>query len=140
ARLGMAVADHQTPPGPVTLTGELGHITVDLGLEGAGHHPPGAVEDNLIERRTHLRAGPTIGHYCQHRRSFLAGASTPAFSFWFNEEGTSRPQTGDRSTGSGHTSRHPPACLCTGRRRGRSDVPRWDPGANRRPPRAVRGT
>jgi hypothetical protein len=26
-------------------------------------------------------------------------------SFWFNEEGTSRPRTNRRSTGSGHTSR-----------------------------------
>ena len=45
-----------------------------------------------------------IGHYSQHRRSFLAGVPTPASSFWFNEEGTSRPRTDGRSTSSGHTS------------------------------------
>src|SRR4051794_37166070 len=41
-------------------------------------HPAGTVEDNLIERRTHLNAVVVIGDYSQHRRSFLTGAPTPA--------------------------------------------------------------
>jgi hypothetical protein len=51
--------------------------TRPFGLEGGRQHPAGTVEDDLIERRTHLSAALVIGHYSQHRRSFLAGAPTP---------------------------------------------------------------
>src|SRR5271165_45671 len=37
--------------------------------------------------------------------SFLAGVRPPASSNWFNEEGTPRPRSGGRSTGSGYNSR-----------------------------------
>ncbi|MGQ0618073.1 MAG: hypothetical protein ACT4PW_13980, partial [Acidimicrobiia bacterium] len=51
---------------------------VSFGLERRGQHAPRTVEDDLIERSAHLRAGVVIGHYSEHRRSFLAGAPTPA--------------------------------------------------------------
>jgi hypothetical protein len=51
---------------------------VSLGLKRRGQHPPRAVQVDLIQRRPHLRAGVVIGHYSQHRRSFLAGAPTQA--------------------------------------------------------------
>ena len=65
-------------PSLVTLAGQPGDVGVHLGLQSGGQHPPGTIEDDLIERRTHLRAGLLIGHYSQHRRSFLAGVPTPA--------------------------------------------------------------
>ena len=62
----------------VTLTGQPGDVGIHFGLERGRQHPAGTIEDNLIERRTHLAAALVVGHYSQHRRSFLAGAPTPA--------------------------------------------------------------
>jgi hypothetical protein len=78
AGLGVAVADHQAPASLVQLTRQTGDVVVGLDLERGSQHPPGALQNDLIQRRPHLHAGVVIGHYSQHRRSFLAGAPTPA--------------------------------------------------------------
>jgi hypothetical protein len=88
----------------VDLVDQPGDVVIDLSLESNSQHPPGALTNDLIKPDTHLRAGIVITHYSQHRRSFLAGASTPASLVWFNEEGTPRPRTDGRSTGSGYNS------------------------------------
>jgi hypothetical protein len=80
SRLSMAVAHHQSPAPFVSLVGQPSDVGVHLGLEGGGEHPPGTVEDDLVERRAHLRPGVVIGHYSQHRRPFLTGAPTPVAS------------------------------------------------------------
>jgi len=62
----------------VALVGQRGDVGVYFGFEGSRQHPAGTIQDDLIEHRTHVGTALVIGHYCQHRRSFLAGAPTPA--------------------------------------------------------------
>src|SRR5439155_2788144 len=47
----------------------------------SGGHPRG----NLVQRHRQLLASGLIGHYSQHRRSFLAGVAPPAPSRWAQE-------------------------------------------------------
>ena len=103
ARLGVAVTDHQTTPPIVSLVGQSGDVRVHLRLQRGGQHPPRPLGADLIDGRAQLRAAVVVGHYSQHRRSFLAGVAAPT-TRWLNEEGTPRPQAGGRSTTSGHTS------------------------------------
>jgi hypothetical protein len=74
----MPVTHHQPVAALVALTSQPDDVRVHLRLERRRQHPAGTIKNNLIERRTHLRAALTIGHYSQHRRSFLTGAPTPA--------------------------------------------------------------
>jgi hypothetical protein len=78
ARLGVAVADYEAPAALIELARQPGDVVVGFGLERGGQHAPGTVEDDSIERTARLRPGVVIAHYSQHRRSFLAGAPTPA--------------------------------------------------------------
>ena len=78
ARLGPTVAHHQAMAALIALAGQPGDVGVHFHLEGSRQHPAGTIQDDLIERRDHLCPGVVIGHYCQHRRSFLTGAPTPA--------------------------------------------------------------
>jgi len=82
ACLGVAVAGHQTATSIIELVDEGGHVTFDLGLEGGHQHPAGALPDDLIEPAREFRVGVVVSQYSQHRRSFLAGVSPPANSFW----------------------------------------------------------
>ncbi len=66
----------------VELVDEGGHVAFDLGLEGrrraSGGLPPG-------RSRRAQRTAPrwiVVSQYSQHRRSYLAGVSPPANSFW----------------------------------------------------------
>jgi hypothetical protein len=45
----------------VALAGELGDVGVDLGLQGLGQHPPGALADELVDQRHPVRAAGVIG-------------------------------------------------------------------------------
>jgi hypothetical protein len=45
------VAHHQPPPALIMLTGELGDVGVNLGLQGLGQHPPSALADDLVDQR-----------------------------------------------------------------------------------------
>lgn len=65
----VAVADHQALAPLITLVGELGHVLVDLGLQGGGQHPAGALADDVLDQGA--SPGRSIGvHYAQHGRAF----------------------------------------------------------------------
>ena len=51
ALAGVAVAHHQPPATLVTLAGVGGQVVVDLGLQGGGQHPPGALTGQLVQIR-----------------------------------------------------------------------------------------
>ena len=52
-----AVAHHQPPPALVALADEPGDVGVDLGLQGLGQHPPGALPDDLVDQRPRRAGG-----------------------------------------------------------------------------------
>ena len=49
ALAGMAVADHQPPATLIPRGGVRGQVVVDLGLQGGGQHPPGALAYQLVQ-------------------------------------------------------------------------------------------
>src|SRR6516164_4202835 len=76
---GAPVAHHQPPTVLVSLIGVRLDVGGYLGLQRGGQHPPGALPHDLIQHRPRLVvARRLIGHYAQHRRSFLAGVPAPA--------------------------------------------------------------
>jgi hypothetical protein len=67
-------------------------------------HAPRTLAHGLIEHRRRMLARRLIGHYSQ-----IGAPSSPAVQrqrslVKVNEEGTSRPRAGGRSTGTGHVS------------------------------------
>jgi hypothetical protein len=64
----MAVADHQPPSGLVTYLSERRDVGLDLGLQGRGQHPPGALAHDLIQAWRRLRPGRFVNDYPQHWR------------------------------------------------------------------------
>ena len=66
ALAGVAVAHHQPPAALVPLGGIGGEIVVDLGFQGGGQHPPGALAHDLIEVQAQLARGLLGGDYTQH--------------------------------------------------------------------------
>lgn len=78
----VAVAHHQPAATLIALTGELGNIGVDLGLQRLGQHPPGTLTHELVDqrrtsRRTLIRVA-AAGHYGEHGRAFPTDAPTSA--------------------------------------------------------------
>jgi len=62
ARLVAAVTHDQAVAVLVELGGEPRDVGVDLGLQGFGEHPPGAIADNLVDqRRRAIRRAGVIG-------------------------------------------------------------------------------
>jgi phage protein D len=62
----VAVADHQ-PPATLVLLGRMGgEIRVDLGFQGGGQHPPGALAHDRIQVQAQRVMRPGIGEYTQH--------------------------------------------------------------------------
>ncbi len=120
-RLGVAVADHQPLPALVDLPPaprRTRRPRPRARPRASAGRPPG----DLIQRQRISAAAVVISYYFQHRRSFLAGVAAPAFLL-VNEEGTPRPRTGGRSTGSGRISSRgrPAPCGPLDRRYGRAD-------------------
>ena len=107
AGLGVPVADHQPPAVLVDLVDQARHVRVDLGLQRRGQHPPGALTDDLIQRRTQLRARLLVSYYSQHRRSFLAGAATPTVLVCSVRKVRRALATDGASTSSGYNSQSP---------------------------------
>ena len=56
-RLVGSVAHHQSAAAGVAVVGEAGDVVVDLGLQGFGEHPPGALADELVDQGRTARAG-----------------------------------------------------------------------------------
>jgi hypothetical protein len=105
ARLGVAVAHEQAVTVLVELAGQGLDVAGNLGFQGGDQHPPGSLPDDLVQPGSgFFRSGVVIGDYCQHRRSFPPASHRRRVSRLVNEEGTPRPRTGGRSTGSGHNS------------------------------------
>ena len=79
ARLGVPVAHHQPPAPLVTLAGQRRRCTrpprPPARPPASGGRPPGTISSSAD---AHLRAALVVGHYSQHRRSFLAGVPAPA--------------------------------------------------------------
>ena len=65
----MAVADHQSTAQLVALADELGYVLLDLGLQGGGQHPTGALADDLVDQGTGL-GGAVFIDYAEHGRAF----------------------------------------------------------------------
>jgi hypothetical protein len=70
----VAVAHHQPPAALIPLAGVDSQILVDLGFQGGGQHPPGALTSQLIQVHAQLATRGLIGHYTQH----AASPSSPA--------------------------------------------------------------
>ena len=105
ARLGVAVAHHQPPAPLVELAGQRRRCRRRLRPRArrpaSAGHPPG--RSHRAPRASPRRPSSSV------TTLNIGVPSSPAFqrrqsSFRFNEEGTSRPRTDGRSTGSGHTS------------------------------------
>jgi phage protein D len=62
----VAVADHQPPAVLVPLARMGGEIVVDLGFQGGGQHPLGALTHDRIQVQAQLVLRPGIGDYTQH--------------------------------------------------------------------------
>jgi hypothetical protein len=75
----MPIADHQPPAVLVPLGSMRGQVGVNLGLQGGGQHPPGALAHELVEIGAQLAMRLGIGDYTQYaaflpRRRWPAGA------------------------------------------------------------------
>ena len=66
ALAGVAVAHHQPPAALIPLGGICDQIVVNLGLQGGGQHPPGALAHDRIQVQTQLTRGLLGGDYTQH--------------------------------------------------------------------------
>jgi hypothetical protein len=73
----IAVTDHQAATPLIALVGQLGYISVDLGLERDSEHPPGALPDDLIDQRRPAAGGATGVDYGEHGLAFPTDAATP---------------------------------------------------------------
>jgi len=51
----------QPPPALVALDGVAGDVVVDLGLQGLGQHPPGALPHELVDQGHATRLAAVIG-------------------------------------------------------------------------------
>ena len=79
ALAGVAIADHQPAATLVPLGGMRGQVGVDLGLQGGGEHPPGALAGQLVQVGVQLGTHRLVSNYTQHCGvTLLAGAPTPA--------------------------------------------------------------
>jgi hypothetical protein len=76
----VAVAHHQPPATLVPLGGMRGQVVVDLGLQGGGQHPAGALAHDLVEVQARLVMGLGIGGYTQHA-AFLPRRRSPRRRF-----------------------------------------------------------
>jgi hypothetical protein len=56
-----AVTDHQAAAPPFARVGQLGYISVDLGLECGSEHPPGTLPDDLINQRRPAAGSGAVG-------------------------------------------------------------------------------
>jgi hypothetical protein len=56
-----AVAHHQSASTLVALVEELSDVGVDLGLQGLGQHPPGALADEFVDQHRPVGAAGVIG-------------------------------------------------------------------------------
>ena len=77
---GVAVAHHQPPATLVPLGRVRGEIRVDLGLQGGGQHPPGALAHDRVQVQAQLVLGLGIGDYTQHA-AFLPRRRSPRRRF-----------------------------------------------------------
>ena len=73
-RLVAAIAHHQPMTLVVTNVSELGDVSLDLGPQGLGQHPPRTLSDDLVDyrrrgrpRRTRTIAVSGIRNYSEHR-------------------------------------------------------------------------
>jgi hypothetical protein len=97
----MIVADHEAMTVLVALVGVQRDVGVDLGLGGGGQHPLRPwrqISSSLTASSSPAGSSVTTLNIW---RSFLARAATPAFFDLVKEEGTRRPSSDGRSTGSG---------------------------------------
>jgi hypothetical protein len=80
-RLVMPVPHHQAAAAPVPLARERRDISVHLGLQLLGQHPPRALPHDLVDQRAptslSLFRRPLL-HYREHGRTFPAGVAAPA--------------------------------------------------------------
>src|SRR5215213_11378668 len=56
-----AVAHHQPASALVALADELGDVGIDLGLQGLGQHPTGALTDEFVDQHRPIGAVGVIG-------------------------------------------------------------------------------
>jgi hypothetical protein len=80
ALAGVAVADHQAPAVLVPLGRVGGQIVVDLGFQGGGQHPPGALAHDLVQVQAQLVVCSGAGDYTQHA-AFLPRRRSPRRRF-----------------------------------------------------------
>ena len=80
ALASMAVADHQPPATLVPLGQVRGEVIVDLGLQGGGQHPPGALAHDRIQVQAQLVMCLGVGDYTQHA-AFLPRRRSPRRRF-----------------------------------------------------------
>jgi hypothetical protein len=87
-----AVADHQAPPGLVLLSGEIGYVLIDLGLQRGRQHAAGALPDDLVAQGAGLR-GAVFVDYAEHGRAFPTDGATSVCSVTYRSLGKVRPFT-----------------------------------------------
>jgi hypothetical protein len=66
ALAGVAIAYHQPSAAFIPLGGRGGEIVVDLGFQGGGQHPPGALAHDRVQVQAQLTRGLLGGDYTQH--------------------------------------------------------------------------
>jgi hypothetical protein len=76
----VAVAHHQAPAALVPLGRVGGEVIVDLGFQGGGQHPPGALTHDLIQVDAQLVVRLGAGDYTQHA-AFLPRRRSPRRRF-----------------------------------------------------------
>jgi hypothetical protein len=73
------VADHQTAPGRIGLSRQLGYVLVDFRFQRGGERPAGALTRDLVDQGAGL-GGTLGGDYAQHGRAFPTRAATQVYS------------------------------------------------------------
>jgi hypothetical protein len=77
AGLGAPIAHHQ-PPAASSRSSTCASTYAATSASNAAANLRRAPRDDLVQHRRRVLARRLIGHYSQHRRSFLAGAPAPA--------------------------------------------------------------
>jgi hypothetical protein len=86
---GVAVAHHQPPATLVPRSGAGDQIVVDLGLQGGGKHPPGALAGQPIQVHPQFGSRGLISHYTQHAASPSSPALPRRSPTWVGQAGGS---------------------------------------------------
>lgn len=92
ARLVVAISHDQAVALLVSLTSQLGYVSVDFSLQRGGQHPPRTLADDLVDQRRAVGGGAVGVHYAEHGRAFPTRAATRAYSIPVNRSlGKVRP-------------------------------------------------